>query len=102
MVARTEFIEANPKAVKNFLTEYKASIEYVNEENAAAAALVTKHEILTIAEKVVEKAIPSCNIAYIDGEEMKTAMSGFIDCVFDGNPKAFGGKKPDDAFYYIK
>ena len=102
VVARTAFIEENPEAVEAFLKEYGDSVSYVNAQNAAAvAALVKKHEILTTPEKVIEKAIPACNIKFIDGEDMKTAMSGFIDCVFEGNPKAFGGKKPDDAFYYI-
>ena len=102
VVARTEFVEKNPEAVESFLKEYAVSVAYVNAVSAAEiASLVAKHEILTIPEKVVEKAIPSCNVRYIDGEEMKAAMSTFIDLIFDGNPKAFGGKKPDDAFYYI-
>ena len=103
VVARAEFIEQNPKAVEDFLKEYGVSVEYVNAANAAEiASLVSAHKILTIPEKVVEKAIPACNISYIDGEEMKTAMSGFLDLLFDQNPKAFGGKKPDDGFYYVK
>ena len=65
------------------------------------ASLVTEHKILPFPE-VLEKAIPACNVRYIDGEQMKAEMSTFIDLIFDGNPKAFGGKKPDDAFYYIK
>lgn len=103
VVARTEFVEKNPEAVDKFLQEYGVSVSYVNAANAhEIAALVGAFEILTLPEAVVESAIPACNISYIDGEEMKAAMSGFIDCIFDGNPKAFGGKKPDDGFYYVK
>lgn len=103
VVARTDFIEKNPEAVDKFLKEYGVSVAYVNAANAEEIAkLVTEHKILAVSEAIVERAIPTCNIAYIDGEEMKTAMSGFIDLLFDGSPKAFGGKKPDDAFYYVK
>jgi len=102
VVARTEFIEQNPKAVKDFLTDYKASVEAVNTSAAAdTAALVKQFNILALEEAVIANAIPACNITYINGEEMKTVMSGFIDLLFDASPKAFGGKKPDDAFYYV-
>lgn len=102
VVARTEFMEKNPLAVDNFLKEYAVSVSYASMADVKeVASLVTEHKILPFPE-VLEKAIPACNVRYIDGEEMKAAMSTFIDLIFDGNPKAFGGKKPDDAFYYIK
>ena len=103
VVARTEFIENHPKAVKNFLEEYEESVSYVSADTAEEVAkLVTEFKILTIPEGVIKKAIPACNIDYIDGEDMKTAMSNYIDLLFDQSPKAFGGKKPDDGFYYVK
>lgn len=102
VVARTEFIEENPEAVDNFLKEYAVSVSYAGTADVKEVArLVTEHKILPFPD-VLEKAIPACNVRYMDGEEMKTAMNGFINCVFDGNPKAFGGKKPDDGFYYVK
>ena len=53
------------------------------------------------APALIAKAIPSCNIAYMDGAEMKAAVSTYIDLLFDLQPQAFGGAKPDDGFYYI-
>ena len=32
---------------------------------------------------VAKKAIPNCNIAYIDKEEMKTALSGYLNVLFE-------------------
>ena len=98
VVARTEFIEENPEAVEDFLKEYAVSVSYVNAQNASSvAALVTKHEILTTPEKVIEKAIPACNIRYIDGEEMKSTLVNVYN-VF--GTAVIGGKLPDDGFYY--
>jgi NitT/TauT family transport system substrate-binding protein len=98
MVARKDFIEKNPAAVKAFLKEYKASTEYVNANVVEAAALIEKFDIFKAA--VAEKALPYCNITYIDGPEMQTAMEGYLNVLFEQNPKSVGGKLPDDGFYY--
>lgn len=49
---------------------------------------------------VAEKALPNCNITFIAGTEMKTALGGFLKILFDQNPQSIGGTLPDDAFYY--
>lgn len=100
MVARKDFIEKHPEAVNAFLTEYKASTEYVNENVAESAAWVEKFDIFKAA--IAEKAIPYCNISYIDGKEMQTAMEGYLNVLFEQNPKSVGGKLPDDGFYYSR
>lgn len=101
VVCRKEFAKKNPAVVDLFLKEYEASIKYANENAADAAALVSEFEILAIAVPMIQKAIPACNLSYIGGEDMKNAMAAYIDLLFDLSPNAFGGKKPDDGFYYI-
>lgn len=98
MVARKDFIEKNPEAVKAFLKEYKASTEYVNANVAEAAAWIEKFDIFKAA--VAEKALPYCNITYIDGQVMRMVMEGYLNVLFEQNPKSVGGKLPDDAFYF--
>lgn len=98
LVARSDFLEEYPEQVSAFLDEYKASTEYVNENIPEAALLVEKYGIVTAA--VAEAAIPYCNITYIDGEEMKTAMSGYLNVLFEQNPKSVGEVLPGDDFYY--
>ena len=100
-VVRKSFAEANPQAVADFLAEYEASIAYANEKPTETAALVNEFRILEQAPAMIANAIPSCNIAYMDGAEMKAAVSTYIDLLFDLQPQAFGGAKPDDGFYYI-
>ena len=46
---------------------------------------------------VAEKAIPNCNLAYIDGKDMKAAMEAFLAAM---PLPSIGGKLPDAAFYY--
>lgn len=98
VVARREFVEQNPDAVAAFLDHYKASVEYVKANNDDAAALVGKYDI--VAEAVAQKALPKCNITFVEGDEMKTMLSGYLSVLFDQNPTAVGGKLPDDDFYF--
>ena len=100
-VVRKSFAEANPQAVADFLAEYQASILYANEKPTETAALVNEFRILEQGAALIARAIPACNIAYMDGAEMKAAVSKYIDLLFDLQPQAFGGAKPDDGFYYI-
>ncbi len=100
LVVRTAFAEEYPEQVAKFLEEYKASTEYVNSNVQEAAALVEKFDIVKAA--IAEKAIPYCNIIYLDGETMKQAMAGYLQVLFDQNPKSVGGALPGDDFYYQK
>ena len=101
VIARTEFLKENKDAVDAFLKEYKASIKFANENVAETATLI---EGLGIVEKaaIAEKALPFCNLKFLDGAEMKTAVGGYLKVLYDNNPAAVGNKLPDDAFYYAK
>ncbi len=100
IVARKEFIDNNPQAVKDFLLEYKDSIEKTESDVASVASLSEKYDI--IPSKVAEKAIPNCNITFIAGEEMKTAVDGFFKVLFDMEPKSIGGTLPNETLYFIQ
>ena len=100
LVVRKDFAEKYPEQIATFLDEYQQSTEYVNAHIPEAAKLVEKYGIVKAA--VVEKAIPYCNIYYMDGTEMKTAMQGYLKVLYEQNPKAIGGKLPRDDFYYEK
>ena len=99
ILVRKAFAEEHPEAVEAFLAEYAASTEYVNENPAEAAVLIEQFEIVKAA--VAEKAIPYCNIVCITGEEMKTMTEGYLQVLYDLEPKAVGGALPGDDFYLI-
>lgn len=100
MAVRSDFADANPEAISLFLDEYRASAEFVNANPADAAAIIEEFGIFKAA--VAQKAIPACNIAFMEGQEMKTAMQGYLSVLFAQNPKAVGGKLPEDVFYYAR
>lgn len=100
-VVRNAFLEEYPEAVDQFLEEHAASAQFTADEPDAAAELVAALGIIEKA-PVAKKAMPYCNITCITGEEMKTALSGYLQVLFDQDPKAVGGKLPEDGFYYVK
>ena len=100
IVARKEFIDEHPKAVKAFLEAYEKSTKFANENVADTAKLVAEYKIAD--EEVALAAIPSCNITYIAGSEMKTALSAYLKTLFDENAASVGGKMPADSFYYAE
>ena len=76
-------------------------MDFVNNDIPAAAALVEQYGIMDSA-TAAEKAIPNCNIVFIDGTEMKMALEGFYNILFTANPKSVGGTLPNEDFYYTK
>ncbi len=99
VVARTEFIEQYPEAVETFLSEYKASVNYVNENTTDAAKLIAEAGIFE-NENVAKAAIPKCNIKYVDGDDMAEALDLFFKTLYDINPQAVGGSVPSVDIYY--
>jgi len=98
LVARRDFVESYPDQAAAFLDEYKASIDYVNANVSEAAQLIEKYDIVKAA--VAEKALPYCNISYMEGAEMKASMQVYLNILFEQNPKSVGGKLPEDNFYF--
>ncbi len=99
ILVRKEFAKEHPEALAAFLEEYRKSTEFVNENPAEAAALIEQFDIVKAA--VAEKAIPYCNIVCITGEEMKTMTEGYLQVLFDLEPKAVGGALPGEDFYLM-
>ncbi len=101
VVVRTEFLEEQPEAVKQFLNDYKASIEYLSTALESAAQMVVDQGIFNSA-PVAKQAIPKCNVCYLDGAEMKAAMETYLNVLKGINANSIGGNLPGEDFYYIQ
>ena len=99
-VVRNEFLQEHENAVAAFMEEHKASAESMNTDVENGAKLAVASEIIA-KEPIALKAIPKCNITYIDGDEMKQALSGYLQVLYEQNPESVGGALPQDDFYYI-
>ncbi|MGN1148535.1 MAG: ABC transporter substrate-binding protein [Lachnospiraceae bacterium] len=99
-VVRNEFLQENPEAVALFLEEHAESTAYTESNLEDTAALCAKAEIIA-KEQVAVKAIPFCNITCITGDEMKQALAGYLEVLYELNPEAVGGSLPGDDFYAV-
>ena len=99
VIVRNEFLQANPGAVELFLQEYAASIEKAQSDVEGTAALCQQYGLIPKA-ALAQKTIPSCGLTFVTGAEMKTGLSGYLQVMFDANPKSVGGALPGDNFYY--
>ena len=100
VIARTEFVEAHPDLVTAFMDAYAESVFWVKTTPDESAALIGKYDI--VPEAVAKKALPACNIVYIEGAEMQTMLSGYLATLFEQNPAAVGGALPGEDFYYAR
>lgn len=100
VVVNKDFLTNNKAAFDAFMNEYLESVNYVNENIDDASALVEKFDIFKAAP--IKKALPYCNIVLIQGDEMKEKVGGYLSVLFGQNPKAVGGKLPEDDFYYMQ
>lgn len=98
VIARADFVDEHPEAVEAFMKHYRESVAFVNDDIEAAAELIGAYDIVPAA--VAQKAIPACNIVCMEGNEMKNALSGYLEVLFEQNPKSVGGTLPGDDFYY--
>ena len=99
-IVRNEFLEEHPEAVTDFLQEHEASATYTNEYPEEAAKLIEAKGIVAKA-PIAQKAIPYCNITCITGEDMKQALEGYLQVLYDMAPASVGGALPAEDFYYI-
>ena len=99
-IVRTGFLEEHEAAVEQFLKDHAESAEYTSAEPEKAAQLVADIGIVEKA-AMAQKAMPLCNIVCITGEEMKQALSGYLEVLSGQNAKSIGGTLPGDDFYYL-
>ena len=100
LVINTEFAKAHPKELAKFLDDYSKSVEFINAGSDEAISDIVAAGILP-KEAIAKKALPNCNICFIEGKAMKDAMSVFYEKLFAADNKSILAI-PDDNFYYSK
>ena len=99
-VARAAFVDENPEAVARFMADYAESVKFAQDDVEGAANLIGQFDIFEAGP--AQKALPFCNIVFIDGADMKDRLGGYLAALLDQDPAAVGGALPGDDFYYVK
>ncbi|MBR6525395.1 MAG: ABC transporter substrate-binding protein [Clostridia bacterium] len=102
VVVRNDLLENNPEAVKTFLTQLEESILWATSEETmpACADAIAKHGIIPAA-PVALKALPNCNLTFVQGADMEAQLTPMLQVLFDENPASVGGKLPGEDFWVV-
>lgn len=98
-IVRNEFLEEYPDAVKTFVEAHGQSVKAGEENPELTCQRIEELGIIKAA--VAQKAYEYCNIVCITGEEMETALSGYLQVLYELDPTSVGGAVPDEDFYYM-
>ena len=99
-IVRKEFLENNKDAVMRFMKDHEESVEYAVSNVEDTAGKVVEAGIIE-KEPLAVKAIPKCNVVYIDGSKMQNDLMGYLEVLYELDPSSVGGKLPNDDFYYM-
>lgn len=91
IVARTEYIKTNPDIIKEFIGFNKISVNYLITDTYGAPVFLKENGFSETA-LLATALISGCNLSFIDGEEMKTAVSAILSNVYQISV--------DDGFWY--
>ncbi len=92
IIVKDELYKNHPEIVEKFLEEYKAGIEWLN-ENPLEAGKYYESLGIGLKAKILEKAIPACNIKYVAVEDEKEILENYLSILYKYNPKLLGGKE---------
>lgn len=97
-IVRNDFLKEHEALVAEFVLEHQESALQAVEDMDTTSELVAKYGIIEKA-PVAKLALPKCNIVCVTGAEMKEALSGYLDVLYQANPQSVGGALPGDDFY---
>jgi len=97
-VKKSTYIE-HKELVEDYLNKLENSISYINNlDNISNTTKMLKElEYFDLPEKVLQSAIPGCNIKYVKASELKE----MFEATYNLNLALIGGKLPDEGFYQI-
>lgn len=99
VIALDSYVESNPQAVEKFLEEYEASIKFATQNIDEVATYCETYKIAASA-AIAKKAIPTCNLCYVTGKDMKNNVNGYLNVLFNADATSIGGQLPADDLYY--
>ena len=98
LVVRTAWAKEHPAELARFLSDYEASIRFVNENVTEASTLIETY--FGTAAAVAKNAIPHCNLVYIAGTEMAEKLGEFYRHIQNMPGVNMGYALPGTDFYY--
>jgi NitT/TauT family transport system substrate-binding protein len=98
-IVRNAFLAEHPDIVKEFLAAQNDSVNLVNRENEEAARLTVKYGLIDSRE-IARKAIPNCYLVCLTNEDLRVALTIYLEVIYGVNPESVGGLVPGNNFFY--
>lgn len=99
VVARTEYINANPDIISEFMTFCEVSVNFIGGNIEQATIFFTSNGYFD-TDLACYNSIISSNLTFLDGEALKTGVSKALEILYAADPTPIGGALPDESFYY--
>lgn len=99
LIISSDLINNNPEFVTSFIEEYDSSVDWVNENPQEAGEYYEKLDIGLNAQ-IIEEAIPNCSLDFVDSVNAKESINGYLQILYDFNPKLLGGSMVDENLYF--
>ncbi|WP_026524278.1 ABC transporter substrate-binding protein [Butyrivibrio sp. MB2005] len=100
-VVRNEYLDEHVDEVENFIDEHVASVVAATSDEERTAELIAEYGIIEKKE-IAKAALSNCNIVCITGEAAGEILSGYLETLFEQDPKSVGGQLPDNDFYKLR
>ncbi len=99
-IVNKQFAEEHEQAVIEYLNMAGQSVAWTLSNMSDAAAL--QEDLGTfLNNSVALDAMPYISMVNLTGEDMRTALSGFLHELYQANPDSIGGAMPGEDFYYL-
>ena len=103
IVVRNDFLKENKKAVNDFLSDYKASVDFIaSKDNSATAAQTIVDAGIIPKLPLAKSALANLDgsIVLITGQKMTDTLKSFYNVLLASSADSVGGKQPAEEFYY--
>lgn len=100
LVAKSSFIQKNPRFVQSLIAELNQDIEsWIIQNTEEARNSITAHG--GSLPPLTEESVINSNIRYVSASQAKQDIKQYLQLLFDYNKKSIGEAIPDDGIYYI-
>ena len=99
IVAKTEYINANPDIISEFMTFSEVSVNYIGGNIEQATIELTDSGYFT-DNTAAYNSIISSNITFLEADALKSGASKALETLYSADPAPIGGSIPDESFYY--
>lgn len=99
VVARTDYISANPEIISEFIGFNEVSVNYLTVVAETGAIFLVDKGYFDDP-TVAMGSVANSNTMFIEGAEMKAAVSAVLEVFLEADAASIGGAMPADSFYY--